>query len=199
MYNIKDNKGVKSNIVYTPENVVSRIWTIIEDSGLPINHIIDPCIGSGALVRNLHYYSCCGCTVTGVDPNDCGLDLDQFIHSKFEDTTDTDYDYNPDLVICNPPFAGYGHGKLFPEVILRKIFELFGEVPIVLITGMNLRLNCRMYSKRNKWMRDYITISSILTLPMDIFKHQDGKVIDFHTEVLFINFPDGSLKGHYYL
>ncbi|CAG8441298.1 4581_t:CDS:2 [Scutellospora calospora] len=58
------------------------------------------------------------------------------------------YQVKPQLVICNPPFNGYGQ-KLGSEVWLDKIIELFGkEIPLVLFCPAGFRLNLTLKSKR---------------------------------------------------
>jgi len=100
----------------------------------------------------------------------------------------------PALIICNPPFNGYGN-KLGSEVWLDKIIELFGkEVPIVLFVSMGFRLNSKKNGKR--WSKftnqTYPPISSIISLPRDIFPE-----VEFHSEILIFNIP--GLQAHYFL
>ncbi len=97
------------------------------------------------------------------------------------------------LILCNPPFNGYGN-KLGSEVWLDKIIELFGkEVPIVLFAPIGFRLNLTRNS--NRWKKlsdsDYPTIDSIISLPKDIF---EGVI--FHSEILIFNIK--GLKPHYF-
>jgi hypothetical protein len=110
------------------------------------------------------------------------------------------------LVLCNPPFNGYGN-KLGSEmrsientsialgqVWLDKIIELFGkEVPIVLFTPVGFRLNLTLESPRHKKLAEgiYPPISSQITLPKNIF---EGVI--FHSEILIFNIPN--LKNHYF-
>ena len=56
---------------------------------------------------------------------------------------------------------------------------------------MGFRLNCSKKSKRRKKLiNDYPPISSIISLPLDIFEG-----VKFHTEILCFNCP--WLKPHY--
>jgi type I restriction enzyme M protein len=96
--------------------------------------------------------------------------------------------------MCNPPFNGCEGRKLYPELFLRCIHSYFGSsLPVVLVVPMGFRLNQRRGSKRWQYLRDNWKISSIMTLPIDMF----GDVL-FHSEILFFNFPNGSLQPHYF-
>ena len=100
-----------------------------------------------------------------------------------------------DFVICNPPFNLGGTGrKLSVEVFMDKILELVDkDTPIILITPMGFRLNQRINSKRWRKMRDdYPPITSIISLPLDIFEDTL-----FHCEILCFNCY--RLLPHYFL
>ena len=89
-----------------------------------------------------------------------------------------------DLILCNPPFNGHKNRKLYPEVFLKKIVEIYGNnAKIVMIVPSGLRLNQRLKSKRWKWINENLEITSILTLPLDVFEG-----VLFHTEILFLLF-----------
>lgn len=189
-YNIQRNnynKNEKSSTIYTPDYLVKQIWKIIKQSEIDIYNLLDPSVGTGALIDGFESYT------FGVDIEDHNLNLKHFIQKKFEETTETNFEgYHPDLVICNPPFNGHPSRKLYPEVFLRHIVELFGNVPIVMIAPPTLRLNQRKASKRWRFMRDNVKITSILTLPIDIYED-----VLFHSEVLFFNIPN--IEPHYFL
>ena len=191
-YNIQRNdysKNKKKSTIYTPKFLVDRIWNIIKDSGISIDTILDPSVGEGALINHLD------CTKVGVDIENREVSLNKFILNKYQHTTKIDYDkYNFDLVIINPPFNGHPSRKLYPEIFLKHTVKLFGDVPIVMITPPTLRLNQRLKSDRWKWIDKNVEISSILTLPIDIFKD-----VLFHSEVIFFNFPRNKIKPHYFL
>ena len=100
----------------------------------------------------------------------------------------------PSLVICNPPFNGYGR-KLASEVWLDKIISLFGKnIPLILFTPVGLRNNLTQKSQRyQKFLKgDYPAIKTIITLPKNIFTG-----VLFHSEILVFNI-DG-LPAHYFL
>jgi hypothetical protein len=185
------NETLKSNIVYTPDVVVAKIWSIIDDSGYKYNTILDPAVGKGALMKDKS-----DCIIVGVDTEDHKLNIDKFVCKKFEETIIEDYvGYQPDLIVMNPPFAGHPSRLLYPEVFLRHATDLFGDIPTVMICPPNLRLNQRKSSKRWKWLFYNIEINGILTLPIDIFDN-----VLFHTEVLFMNFPSfAKIKPHSWL
>ena len=186
------SKNPKSSTIYTPAFLVEQIWNIIDEAGIEYKTILDPSIGSGNLIKDVQDK-----LVIGVDIEDKGLSVNKFVQKKFEETTIDDYELfgnKVDLIICNPPFNGHPSRKLYPEVFLRHMTELFGNIPIVMITPPTLRLNQRKNSSRWKWMRDNVEISSILTLPIDIFENTL-----FHSEVIFFNFPRKNIKAHYFL
>jgi hypothetical protein len=77
---------------------------------------------------------------------------------------------------------------------MDKILELVDkDTPIILITPMGFRLNQRINSKRWRKMRDdYPPITSIISLPLDIFEDTL-----FHCEILCFNCY--RLLPHYFL
>ena len=191
-YNIQRNnffEKPKSSTIYTPAFLVEQIWDIVNESGIEIKSILDPSVGSGALVKGKE-------SITfGIDIEDKSLPLRRFLCKKFEDTTENDFEGEDfDLVICNPPFNGHPSRKLYPEVFLRHITMAFGDIPIVLITPPTLLSNQRIKSSRWKWIRENVEISSILTLPIDIFED-----VLVHSHVIFFNFPRKNIKPHYFL
>jgi len=137
--------------------------------------ILDPCAGDGNLTQFFEDVE-----VVSYEKKQ-GRD---FFEAKFVDC---------DLVICNPPFNNDGSlsgRKLLPELFLKHILEVVPEgTPIVFITPHGLRHNVRKISPRLEFLTK-LNISSILTLPLDIFEG-----VLFHTEVLFLNMP--RLKSHY--
>lgn len=161
--------------------------------------ILDPAVGTGNLLAPWKQFSVnfnLDIKTIGIDIenyNDC---VDDFLQTKFEDITYWNFKM-PDLILCNPPFnQGVGR-KLYSYVFLQKIIELFkNTVPVVLFCPMGFRLNQRKHSNRWKWLRNNkVEISSILSLPLDMFNN-----VEFHNEILFINFPEWyGLKPHYFM
>lgn len=202
MYRVDRNnfyKQQKKATVYTPAGVSEFIYNIVADKLDNQKPVLDPCVGSGSLLKPFKKN---GFKVIGVDIEKQG----------FRDTKVKNYLEivkgeltRPALVIMNPPFnidektkdyvrKHYGGRPLLPEIWLQKALELFGNtVPIVLFTPYGLRLNQTATSKR--WGKfvdgEYPEIKSIISLPKDIF---DG--IQFHSEILLFNIK--RLKGHYF-
>lgn len=189
----------KKATIYTPESVCDFVFQIIAPTLKPKSHILDPAVGAGALLKPFQIN---GHSVFGVDIE----------HQGFKETLNANFlalktgDLKtPDLVIVNPPFnidqktkqyikENYAGRPLLPEVWFQKIIELFGtDVPIILFTPYGFRLNQQCKSKR--WQKfttgQYPEISSIISLPKDVF---DG--ILFHSEILIFNV--NGLKGHYF-
>jgi hypothetical protein len=105
-----------------------------------------------------------------------------------------DLPWQPDLVICNPPFNGitYKRWRLGSEAFLHKIFELCGErQKIALFTPVGLRANVTKRAARAKHLANW-NITSVISLPHDFFNG-----VRLHTEILFFNMP--ALKAHYVL
>lgn len=182
--NIERNKGIKRNDTPTPIGIVDFITELISPLGQSLKKVLDPACGKlndegkGILTSKL------SCDV---------IQYDIIFDKNFFDETEK---IDADLVIVNPPFnridcGGKGR-KLLPEVFMDKILELCGkDIPIILITPMGFRLNCGKKSKRRKkLMNDYPDITSIISLPLDVFEG-----VKFHTEILCFNLPH--LKPHY--
>lgn len=179
--NAGKNKGIKRSDTPTPIGIVDFITELI--SPLNFKKILDPACGKlntegkGILTSKL------SCEV---------VQYDIIFDRNFFDETEK---INADCVIVNPPFnqdtKGQGR-KLLPEAFLDKIIELCGkDIPIILITPMGFRLNCGKTSKRRKKLiGEYPEITSIISLPLDIFEG-----VKFHTEILCFNLPQ--LKPHY--
>ena len=92
-----------------------------------------------------------------------------------------------DLVVCNPPFGQ-------EEKFLNRILEVTSpDTPVVLITSYTLRIGAYKGSRRWKSMSSGLDISSIVTLPKDIFKGARHP-----TEVLIIRGGEHDLKPHYF-
>lgn len=176
--NSKNNKGIKNNTTPTPIELVEYITKLVE----PLNpkKVLDPACGSGILTSKLINVE--------VVQYDIIIDKDFFCATSLKED-------DIDCVIINPPFNrdGIGQGrKLLPEAFLDKILEVCDKnTPIILITPMGFRLNCSKVSKRRKKLiEDYPPISSIVSLPLDVFEG-----VKFHTEILCFNCP--WLKPHY--
>ena len=188
-------KNKKGSTIYTPTGVAQFLFDILypllaytsccyEESFT----VFDPAIGSGRLTDPWYNENC---MVAGCDIEDAGARCHTFDQSRFEETN---FNFTPNLVLCNPPFNGAPTKKLYPEFFLRCIFDLFGKKqPTVLFAPMGFRLNQRKKSKRWHWLRDCdAEITSIISLPLDIFPG-----VEFHCEILIFNIK--GLKPHYFL
>ena len=94
----------------------------------------------------------------------------------------------------NPPFNIGSGRKLSVEVFMDKVLSLVdNEIPIIMICPMGFRLNQRIKSKRWRKIRDnYPEISSIISLPLDIF---DDTL--YHSEIICFNCD--RFNPHYFL
>lgn len=190
MYNLNRNNynlKPKSSTIYTPKEVSQFIFELLQDkvkSGL----ILDPCSGQGSL---LEPWKKANYPVYGVDYS-YHKSVDYI--RNFLDSKRTEFEVKPQLILCNPPFNGYGK-QLGSEVWLAKIIELFGkDIPLVLFAPIGFRLNLTLESKRHEKFDNgtYPPICSSITLPKNIFKD-----IIFHSEILIFNIQ--GLKAHYFL
>src|SRR3954454_2982007 len=117
MYNLKINnynlKPKPSNI-QTPLAVSQFIFELLRDKGKIRKKeqiiVIDPCVGKGNLLAP---WEKAGYRTFSVDndENSSANEIDNFFETTLPEVV-TSY-YN--LVLCNPPFNGYGH-KLGSEV-----------------------------------------------------------------------------------
>ena len=153
------HKNKKNSTIYTPPEVSEYLYKVLHSYVNP-KVILDPAKKIIGVDINKHSKKHC----------------DTFMHSKFEDIGSWSFEM-PDLILCNPPFNGAKNRKLYSEVFLRKIVELFGKsVPIALFTPMGFRLNQTLRSSRWNWLKETIEISSIISLPCDCFEK-----VKFHT------------------
>jgi type I restriction enzyme M protein len=210
MYNLTKNNyhlKPKNSNIYTPQEVSQFIFELLKDKRDSIwdwrstynmrSHILDPCCGKGSLLEPWRTKS--NYLWDGVYPT-VGIDLDPNSSANwkidFLSLTQTDFYRKfgkPQLILCNPPFNGYGN-KLGSEVWLDKIIELFGkEVPIVLFVPMGFCANLTLESKRLEKFNNgtYPPIVSRITLPKNIFES-----VIFHSEILIFNIK--GLKPHYF-
>ncbi|PNH79135.1 hypothetical protein [Vibrio diazotrophicus] len=183
----KNHNDIKNSTVYTPKVITDFLMKEVY-SKLNIKKVFDPAIGSGNLVRDLKEQ---GVYVIGNDIEDVCDCADEFYQSDFEQFEKKLKDV--DLVVMNPPFNGHPKKKLFPEVFIDKVFELFdSNIPVVAIVPAGWRINQKVTSKRWRKIRDNQKISSLITLPLDVFEG-----VQFHTEIVIFN-VDG-LEPHYFL
>lgn len=189
MYNLQKNnyhQKPKSSTIYTPPAVSQFIFELLKDK-VKKGTIFDPGCGQYSLLKP---WKEAGHLTWGIDIDphsqaDAQVDFFTCYPDMWSDEVD--------LIICNPPFNGYGQ-QLASEVWLDKIIELFGkEIPLVLFVPMGFRLNGKKQGKR--WTKftnnSYPPISSIISLPPNIFPE-----VEFHSEILIFNLPN--LQPHYF-
>ena len=214
MYNLKKNnyhQKPKASDIQTPLKVSQFIFELLRNKVSKEERILDPCAGMGNLLTP---WKKVGYNVIGIDldknspvfwsGNDFLKEGSERLFPALKDEIeyrtleqiqkDTRKYYNIGLILCNPPFNGYG-GKLGSEVWLDKIIEIFGkETPIVLFVPAGFCLNLTLGSKRYlKFANgEYPPISSRITLPKNIFLE-----VLFHSEILIFNILN--LEPHYFL
>jgi len=197
MYNLQKNnyhQKPKNSTIYTPPAVSQFIFELLKDkfpikTGYPI---LDPCYGQGSLLKPWQKvgYPTYGIEIEG-DSEDPVVLIQDFL--TWDGWDFFGYQIKPQLVICNPPFNGYGK-QLGSEVWLDKIIKLFGkDIPIVLFAPIGFRMNLTLDSKRLAKFDDgtYPPICSSITLPKNIF---EGVI--FHSEILIFNIK--GLEAHYF-
>lgn len=187
--NSKENKGKKEFRVYTPDTISKKVYEIIKQSGIKTDVVLEPSVGEGFMVKPFKENDkskIIGCDIDEKGKNYC----DEFYHGDFEFL---DKKFDVDLVISNPPFNGHPKRKLYPEVFIRKIIDVVEKgTPIVMIVPHGFRLNQRFKSDRWRFIEENMEITSIMSLPVDVFPN-----VLFHTEVIFFNVPN--IKPHYFL
>lgn len=202
MYNLQKNnyhKKPKPSNIQTPPKVSQFIFELLRGKIPQKGLILDPCCGQGNLLEpwaDDYYHREKGGETYGIDIQD-GEKVNQVV----DFFTLTSYDLErshfsikkPTLILCNPPFNGYGN-KLGSEVWLDKIIELFGkETPIVLFAPVGFCANLTLESKRLEKFHNgtYPPIVSCISLPKNIF---EGVI--FHSEILIFNIK--GLESHYF-
>lgn len=195
------HRNPKASAIYTPQGVAKFLYDTLKDASplgrqaqeaavcRPTFHtILDPAIGTGRLTDPWRE----GRWIMGCDIEDKQPDCDEFYHGRFEDQWE--FGHQPSLVLSNSPYNGAEGNKLYPEVFLAHVFELFGPtVPTVMFMPMGFRLNQRRRSKRFRWCRDSgAKITSIISLPLDTFPN-----VEFHSEILIFNVR--GIQPHYFL
>ena len=177
MYNVKTKKTNKRNDIPTPHFLCKYLYDIISSHYKP-DVILDPCAGDGRLTQ---FFDCKTIQYEIKDGND------------FFDLSIGEIEC--DMVLMNPPFNS-GNGKtLICELFLDRVYNLIKDknVPIIMIAPMGFRLNQVKKSKRWQKLRDdYPPITTIITLPIDVFDD-----IQFHTEIICFN--TSKIDPHYFL
>lgn len=196
MYNLSKNnyhKNPKASNIQTPPEVSQFIFELLRDKVDKEKTIFDPGCGEGNLLKPWKEagYNTVGNDIINVEnrsfKNSVDYDID-FLHNWMKSVVPS-----RNLILCDPPFNGYGN-KLGSEVWLDKIIELFGkDIPLVLFAPAGFFGNLTLTSKRKLKFDNgtYPPISSIITLPLDIFEG-----VKFHSQILIFNVK--GLEGHYF-
>ena len=128
-------KSIKKSVVITPDYVAKNIYENVKR--YPFKNILDIGAWNGALSKPFtkkHNSQIIGLDIT----DEFSHKFDTFIHKDFLEATKEDFKgLNIDLVLTNSPFGkNKQHGDLYPNLFLKKIFELFGEtMPVIMIVG----------------------------------------------------------------
>ena len=208
MYNTQLNNyhlNKKNSTIYTPPAVSEFIFELLKDK-VKIDYklqtyltgkgtIIDPCCGMNSLLKP---WEANGFETLGIDidPQSLATFKDDFLvieKKGFWEEWVNIITKHLSLILCNPPFNG-SYPKLAPELWLNKIIELFGkDIPLVLFVPAGFRLNLTLESERHRKFEqgEYPSISSIITLPKNIFAG-----VKFHSEILIFNIR--GLEPHYF-
>ena len=175
VYNKGENKGSKRSDTPTDKRICNFLYKIISEHYNP-RKILDPCCGDKRLTE---LFNC------------------EIINYEIKDGTDflkEDNIIDCDFVIMNPPFNIGSGRQLAVEVFMDKVLSLVdNKIPIIMICPMGFRLNQKIKSKRWRKIRDsYPEISSIISLPLDIFEDTL-----YHSEIICFNCD--RFDPHYFL
>lgn len=176
-----DNR--KNNVIFTPPPLCKWLADLVTPAIGNFESVFDPAVGSGNLLEPFsNTISKIGCDIKDFNPQIDAKYIDDFL--TWQPPLDA-----PSLTISNPPYnhsdksrKKYGRDSLLPELFAAKVFELFGnEAPLILFTPMGLRLNTRSYTAKqgDRYRRirdDFGKITSIISLPLDIFPNPDFDV-----------------------
>ncbi len=194
MFTYTDPKARLGNI-QTPQYVAEFLYQILKH--LKPQTVLDPAVGEGNLLLPWRKKDR---RLIGVDTDGERLLSAKykipelgFMYGNFENTDIGDYPIIPDLVLCNPPWNRHWQNLNYPEVFLRKIVELFGnQISICLLCPMGLRLNQTVGSVRKQWIKNTLTISSIISCPRNLYPETE-----FHSEIILFNCK--RVKPHYWM
>jgi len=116
MYNLSKNNyhlKPKSSTIYTPPAVSQFIFELLKDkivkpsaAGKPA--ILDPCCGQGSLLAPWDNAKCYQTFGNDIDPNCLPGQISRMDFLKMKTSRGLGIK-RPILILCNPPFNGYGH------------------------------------------------------------------------------------------
>ena len=178
MFSVQRNdyrKHRKPDDAATPVHVCEFIASLFPH----VDSILDPCAGSGNMCRPFRER---GCDVTEFEIRD-GRDF--FCAEPV----------SVDLVVANPPWNGLRDGEMMPLAFLRKIIHVVGNsTPIVVIVPAWFVINQKRRSKRWKWLRDNVVVSSVVPVFLDDFPGVQAPAF-----ILVLNAGKHRLKPFYWL
>ena len=136
--NNKDNKNnstiSKKSVVLTPDFVAKNIYDNVKR--FPFKKVLDVGCFNGNLSKFFGRKK--NVELIGLDIDDEYKDnFDKFLHLDFINCKKEDFDFKPDLILTNPPFGrNQEFNALYPDLFLKKIFELWGKnIPVIMIAG----------------------------------------------------------------
>lgn len=219
--NYMDN--TKDSTILTPKPLCEWLSSLIIPELKDEAVIFDPCVGTGNLLYPFFekkMFVTVGNDIKNREPKiDINM-LGDFLEWE-------KIDFVPDFVIMNPPYnhddytrKKYGKRSLLPELFLRKIFQLWKNVPVLMFAPMGFRLNQRCYTEAQGERYQYLSdkeITTIITLPLDIFPNPNYRTdipeerrnpkkgvlksnikrTETQQEIIVFNFP--KLKPHYFV
>lgn len=175
----KSSNISKKSVVLTPDFVAKNIYDNVKR--FPYKKILDLGCYNGNLSK--YFKRKKGIEIIGLDIDDEFKDnFDRFIHLDFLNCKKEDFDFKPDLILSNPPFGlNSEFNALYPDLFLKKIFELWGEnIPIILIVGHWFLSNS---SVRIKFLNS-CNITKKTTLHKKTFENCDVSV---ESSILYFN------------
>jgi len=129
------NKKIKKSTVLTPDFVAKNIYDNVKR--YPFKNILDIGCFDGSLSK--YFTKKHNSKIIGLDiDEEFKENFDLFIHKDFLKCTKKDFEHiKIDLILTNPPFGrNKEYGDLYPNLFIKKIFEIFGKtMPVIMISG----------------------------------------------------------------
>jgi len=182
MRNNTDNKikTSKKSTVLTPDFVSKYIYESVKRH--TYKNILDVGCFDGSLSK--YFTKKHNSKIIGLDiENEYEKNFDTFIHKDFLECSREDFkDLKIDLIVTNPPFGkSKQYGDLYPNLFIKKIFEIFGSnMPVVMISGHWLLSN---HNKRMSFFNT-LNITKITNLHKNTFINCDVSV---ESDIIYFN------------
>jgi predicted RNA methylase len=170
----------------TPPSVARFVRRVVE-SGMPVQDVLDPCTGFGALLDPWI------CPTSGFEIQERRVEIarEKGHNVVCCDFMDTEKKLEASLVVCNPPWNRKKRSVHRPFEWFCKILEVFGErQPLVMFVPMGFRLN--MTDRNKRWGCRGCEITAIISCPVDMYQ-----CVRVHNEILLFNIQ--SVKAHYWM